>query len=59
MTPNPDALELRRLFAREAALEAELRQVRARQAEIGNRLCDAQRMPRLRGWRLKRMVEVG
>lgn len=59
MIDNRDAAELRRLFARRAAIEAELRAVDVKIAEAGNRLCDAQRMPRLRGWRLKRMVEVG
>jgi hypothetical protein len=55
-----DHAELRRLFAREQAIEAELRQVRARQAEIGNRVSFAAglRVP-LRGAALKRFVEAG
>jgi hypothetical protein len=58
MRPNKDANDLRRLFAREAVLEAELRAVRAKQAETGNRLSFANgyAVP-LRGPALKRLAE--
>ena len=53
-----DAAELRRLFAREAVLEAELRAVRAKIAAAGNRLSAAHglKVP-LRGPALKRLAE--
>lgn len=57
MKPDRDATKLRRLFAREAVLEAELRKVREKQAAIGNRLSFAHglRVP-LRGPALKRLA---